>query len=80
LFDTTQNSWHGLPEPITCPPNVTRNSLAIYYLCEPRQAAVDRSRALFVPHKEQSNDEKVLELIKKRSGVNTSASVYVDKK
>lgn len=79
LFDTTQNSWHGLPEPIACPPDVTRNSLAIYYLCDPRDDAADRGRAQFVPHKEQNNDPQVLELIKKRSSVETSSSVYVDK-
>lgn len=32
LFDTSQNSWHGLPEPLTCPAGVTRNSLAVYYV------------------------------------------------
>ena len=79
LFDTTQNSWHGLPDPIQCPPEVTRNSLAVYYLCEPRSEAEDRSRALFVPHKEQENDPDVLELIRKRSNVQTSESVYKKK-
>ena len=79
LFDTTQNSWHGLPDPIQCPPEVTRNSLAVYYLCDPRSEAEDRSRALFVPHKEQENDPDVLELIRKRSNVQTSKSVYKKK-
>ena len=76
LFDTTQNSWHGLPDPIQCPTNITRNSLAIYYLCDPRLGAVNRNRALFVPHKEQENDPEVLELIKKRSDLIKSTSVY----
>ena len=47
IFDTSQNSWHGLPNPVTCPPGKPRNSLAIYYLCEPRQSAAARGRALF---------------------------------
>jgi hypothetical protein len=76
LFDTTQNSWHGLPEPIRCPLNVTRNSLAVYYLCEPRLSAVDRNRALFVPYKQQENDPDILELIQKRSDYINSQSVY----
>ena len=76
LFDTTQNSWHGLPDLIQCPPNITRNSLAIYYLCDPRPAAVDRNRALFAPHKEQENDPEVLELIRKRSDFTKSQSIY----
>jgi Rps23 Pro-64 3,4-dihydroxylase Tpa1-like proline 4-hydroxylase len=79
LFDTTQNSWHGLPEPIECPEDVTRNSLAVYYLCEPRDEAVDRGKALFAPYKEQADDPAVLSLIERRSQVGTAAEVYGDK-
>lgn len=79
LFDTTQNSWHGLPEPIQCPEHVTRNSLAVYYLCEPCDEAVDRGKALFAPYKEQANDPAVLSLIELRSQVGTAADVYGDK-
>jgi len=78
LFDTTQNSWHGLPEPINCPSDVTRNSLAVYYLCEPCANAVDRSRALFAPYKDQVNDKGILDLIDRRANLNTSASTYVN--
>jgi Rps23 Pro-64 3,4-dihydroxylase Tpa1-like proline 4-hydroxylase len=76
IFDTSQNSWHGLPEPVRCPASMARNSFAVYYLCEPREEAADRGRALFAPHGNQTNDPKVLELIKLRSQVNTSQSVY----
>ena len=76
IFDTSQNSWHGLPDPVSCPPDKPRNSLAIYYMCEPRKAAADRGRALFAPHKDQVNDPEVLELIKLRSQVQTSGNVY----
>lgn len=76
FFDTSQNSWHGLPDPVSCPLETPRNSLAVYYLCRPRQAASDRGRALFAPHGDQANDPKVLELIEKRSKVQSSADVY----
>lgn len=76
IFDTSQNSWHGLPDPVSCPSDKPRNSLAIYYMCEPRKAAADRGRALFAPHKDQANDPDVLELIKLRSQVQTSGNVY----
>ncbi len=79
LFDTTQNSWHGLPEPINCPVDVTRNSLAIYYLCEPSFNAVKRSRALFAPYKEQEHDKRILDLIERRSDLKASASTYISK-
>jgi hypothetical protein len=75
IFDTSQNSWHGLPAPIQCPDEISRNSIATYYLCEPRKNAPPRGRAKFVPSEDQVNDAAVLELIEKRSregGVFTS--------
>jgi hypothetical protein len=79
LFDTTQNSWHGLPDPICCPVDKTRNSLAVYYLCCPRDGVSERGKALFAPYENQRNDPKVLELIKQRSSVIRASSVYGDK-
>lgn len=76
IFDTSQKSWHGLPDPVISPVGKVRNSMAVYYLCEPRQEASDRGRALFAPHGAQKDDPEVLELIRKRSQVNTSGSVY----
>ncbi len=76
IFDTSQNSWHGLPDPVGCPVETPRNSLAVYYMCEPRDAASDRGRALFAPTSEQAEDPRVLELIRMRSQVTTSAEVY----
>jgi Rps23 Pro-64 3,4-dihydroxylase Tpa1-like proline 4-hydroxylase len=76
IFDTAQNSWHGLPDPVGCPVETPRNSIAVYYLCPPRQQAAERGRALFAPTKEQANDAGVLDLIEKRSKVTTSGNVY----
>jgi Rps23 Pro-64 3,4-dihydroxylase Tpa1-like proline 4-hydroxylase len=69
LFDTTQHSWHGLPDDLTCPVNVYRQSMAIYYLTNPSDNADPRNRALFVPHGDQGSDASVLEFIKKRSNL-----------
>lgn len=76
IFDTTHNSWHGLPEAITCPQNQYRKSLAVYYLCEPKKGADVRGRALFAPTQQQENNPEVLDLIKKRSDVTNSLDVY----
>lgn len=76
LFDTTQNSWHGLPDPISCPESQFRKSLAIYYLTEPSSDADERGKALFAPTPEQEEDEAVLNLIKARSQVGSARSVY----
>jgi hypothetical protein len=31
IFNTTETSYHGFPEKLTCPENVSRKSLALYY-------------------------------------------------
>jgi hypothetical protein len=31
IFSTTDESYHGHPEPLACPDGVTRNSIALYY-------------------------------------------------
>lgn len=31
LFSTNETSWHGHPDPLTCPDNRTRRSVALYY-------------------------------------------------
>lgn len=76
LFDTTQNSWHGLPDAIRCPHGVIRRSLAVYYLTEPRAETENRGKALFAPHGNQVNDPAVLDLIRKRAQVQGAAGVY----
>lgn len=76
LFDTTQNSWHGLPEELKCPNNEYRRSLATYYLCNPAPDVTDRSKALFAPYKNQIGDKSVLELIKKRADSNLYVEAY----
>ena len=66
LFDTTQNSWHGLPQPITCPEGVYRKSIAVYYMTDLSEDTNQRKRALYAPTKEQENDSEVLDFIKER--------------
>lgn len=76
IFDTTQNSWHGLPEELTCPAGVVRRSMAAYYLTTPPAGATDRKKALFAPYGDQANDPEVLETIRKRANIDQAAQVY----
>ena len=76
IFDTTQNSWHGLPDPILCPEGEYRRSLAVYYLCAPPRDVEKRGKALFAPTEDQQDDPEILDLIRKRSDVNEAATVY----
>lgn len=39
IFNTTDFSYHGHPEPLTCPEGMTRKSLALYYYSNGRPAA-----------------------------------------
>ncbi|MBL97286.1 MAG: proline hydroxylase [Legionellales bacterium] len=76
LFDTTQNSWHGLPEAIKCPANHFRKSLAVYYLCPAADDTDQRGKALFSARADQKGDLSVAELIKKRASVDRAGDVY----
>lgn len=69
LFDTTQNSWHGFPEPLTCPENTYRKSLAVYYLTDPPEGTDPRLRALYAPTKEQETDPEIFNLIEERTRI-----------
>jgi len=43
IFNTDQDSFHGLPDPIRCPADVTRKSLALYYFTDEQQPFLVRS-------------------------------------
>ena len=67
LFDTDQNSWHGFYDKLTCPDDIYRKSIAMYYLVQPMIGEVStRNRALYSPSNEQKNNKEILELIDKR--------------
>lgn len=81
LFDTTQNSWHGMSRTLSVPNGVYRKSLAIYYLTDATAADFSmRQRAMFAPRESQRGSEEVERIISARMGVETSASVYVSDK
>ena len=76
FFDTTMNSWHGLCREVTTPNDICRKSMAVYYLTMPPENVDDRGKALFAPTDEQKQDDDVLDLIKKRSSIDSASSVY----
>jgi Rps23 Pro-64 3,4-dihydroxylase Tpa1-like proline 4-hydroxylase len=57
IFRTDDISWHGLPEPIQCPPGLYRKSIAYYYVSpfselkdtEKAGMVAKREKARFVP-------------------------------
>jgi hypothetical protein len=76
IFNTVQNSWHGMSRKLEVPEGIYRKSLATYYLREPAVNASPRCRALFAPRDEQKADVTVLETIRLRSNSATCAQVY----
>ncbi len=43
IFNTDHDSYHGLPEPIQCPENMTRKSIALYYFTEEKKRPKKRA-------------------------------------
>jgi len=80
LFDTTQNSWHGMSREVKCPDGNYRKSIAIYYLIDPVGEVDQRSRALFTPTEKQKGDAEIEDLIEKRSKGTSAKGVYVESK
>lgn len=76
IFDTTQNSWHGMSKPLNVPIGVFRKSIAVYYLTNPPDNVELRERALFAPRADQKNNIDVIELIKHRADSVRYSSVY----
>lgn len=78
IFDTTQNSWHGMSQKLKVPKGIYRKSLAVYYLTVPKNAK-HNLRAVYAPREDQINNKEVLETIKLRADVSKSILVYNDK-
>jgi Rps23 Pro-64 3,4-dihydroxylase Tpa1-like proline 4-hydroxylase len=76
IFNTTQNSWHGMSRNLEVPPDIFRKSLAVYYLREPSLNADPRNKALYAARDNEANDIEIQELIKMRANIFTAQSVY----
>jgi Rps23 Pro-64 3,4-dihydroxylase Tpa1-like proline 4-hydroxylase len=76
VFQTTEESWHGLPEKILCPEGVFRKSLAFYYISPQVNKKDDnkfgsdksgyRKKAAFRLRPEDPKDPRVLHLLEIR--------------
>lgn len=76
IFDTTQNSWHGMSRPLIQPNGIFRKSLAIYYLTDPNGGVDSRERALFAPRDDQMGNQEIQELIRIRSDTQAYYKAY----
>jgi hypothetical protein len=72
IFSTTDFSYHGHPDPLNCPEDRSRKSLALYYYSEGRPAeeineTMKKHSTLFVGRKGYENEKNIVE--KKKSGL-----------
>ena len=67
LFKTNDISYHGLPQPLTCPDGQGRKSIAIYYVSDARPGIKHRAKAEFRPLPTQPVDHKLQALYTIRS-------------
>ena len=76
IFETTEDSWHGVPEKITCPDGIYRKTLAYYYISnitsskDTSKIGSDslgyRNRATFKQTNNSEYDERIEKLCKIR--------------
>ncbi|MCA9175824.1 MAG: 2OG-Fe(II) oxygenase [Planctomycetales bacterium] len=79
VFRTTSDSYHGHPDPLACPPGVTRKSIALYYYTSPAdQSARDGHGTLWqqrpgdpAPAPQASWLRRVASAVKRRLGSKT---------
>lgn len=74
VFSTSEKSYHGFPEPINCPNDITRKSIALYYYTvdRPAEEKVDAHSTTFIklPNEDSSLDE--LREIRNKGRLNTN--------
>ena len=83
VFTTTDDSFHGHPDGLTCPPDVARRSLAMYYFTE--EAAPVRKSTNYQARPEETRAKKaaiaadrtvvdVYDRVKRRLGISDDAA------
>jgi len=76
IFETTEDSWHGVPDKINCPKHIYRKSIAYYYISplinnsnKNKQGVNDdgyRTKAVFIKRPQDPSDERMEKLYKIR--------------
>ena len=80
IFDTSQNSWHGISREYNPDGARFRKSLASYYMSQPRKGAPTRSRARFSARADQEETGELKELIAMRADEGNRHLAYVSSK
>ncbi len=76
VFETHDRSFHGHPDPLRCPTERLRKSMAVYYFSEPRSSASARKRAQFFPRPGDPSDPELDKLRQQRMNDATAEFVH----
>ena len=71
IFSTTSNSYHGHPNPLTCPKNRSRKSIALYYYTNGRPedekvSLLENHTTIFRARKEDNNKNQIEDYLVKK--------------
>lgn len=72
IFETSDQSYHGFPDPIRCPPNQVRRSLSVFYYTKERDHQPPRSTQFVKRPNDPSNSE--LDLLRKQRSMGRVAT------
>ncbi len=77
LFNTSETSYHGHPEPLNCPENRTRKSIATYYYTvdRPEDEVADPHSTTFIKRPTDKEDEELEQLRAKRNQGRVSSNI-----
>ena len=77
IFSTSERSYHGFPDPIQCPPGVTRKSIAVYYYTAtgPKDASADPHSTTFIARPDDPNSPELDSLREKRNKNRLSTNI-----
>ena len=69
VFATSEKSYHGHPDPVTCPPDRTRKSIALYYYTKDRPVneTVDAHSTTFIKRPEDPDNKDLDEMREARN-------------
>lgn len=76
IFRAGDNAFHGHPDPLTCPPDKHRISLALYYYSNQQTDTETRHKVKFVARPGDANSPELEKLRADRANPATSSNVW----
>ena len=68
IFQNTPVAYHGFPETLQCPDNITRKSIAVYYYTKSDEKALSRTGGRYFLRPSDAVSEEMVSYIENRAG------------